>query len=567
MGKLKTIGDLITPEGVFTDGDWIESKDQDPSGGVRLIQLADIGDGAFINKSSRFMTEAKAEKLKCTYLQKGDILVARMPDPIGRACIFPGLDQKAVTVVDVCVIRPNNSEVHPPFLKFLINNDIFRREINRHVTGTTRKRISRKNLNQIEFDLPSIGDQKRIAKIFADSEKLISKRKESISLLEKFLKSTFLEMFGDPVFNDKGWKTDVLENLTLKIGSGSTPRGGKESYKTVGISLIRSLNVHDYRFKVKNLARIDNDQAEKLKNVIVNSGDVLFNITGASVCRCTVVPDSILPARVNQHVSIIRVKDSKLNPNFLNYLLCSDNFKKHLIRIATIGGATREAITKDQLEKLEIIVPSPKAQKQFAEIVDKVLLLKKVAYKSFDELVELNRTIQKRILNPKKGDEIDISNILIQETRAFSTDKVETPETFEEQLNKEVEKFSPKKKDPKREKIDISKMTYLDFIGMPEEIQMENYASDYSIETDFVEEELFWQFFLKGRYKKEPFDLDQVEADFNEYFIPKGKDFEYEVYKKHLFKFIEVNPPIVDQYFDENDNRIKLRLTDEAFKA
>ena len=92
-----TLPDLIGQTGIFVDGDWIESKDQDINGDVRLIQLADIGVGVYLNKSNRFMTTAKAKILKCTILKPGDILIARMPDPIGRACIFPGEEMPCVT--------------------------------------------------------------------------------------------------------------------------------------------------------------------------------------------------------------------------------------------------------------------------------------------------------------------------------------------------------------------------------------------------------------------------------------------------------------------------------------
>lgn len=90
--------------GLISDGDWVESKDQDKNGSVRLIQLADIGDGFFKNVSSRFLTRKKADELNCVFLREGDILVARMPDPLGRACIFPiNASERYVTVVDVCI--------------------------------------------------------------------------------------------------------------------------------------------------------------------------------------------------------------------------------------------------------------------------------------------------------------------------------------------------------------------------------------------------------------------------------------------------------------------------------
>ena len=102
---MASLPELISPGGIFVDGDWIESKDQDPDGDVRLIQLADVGDGRYVNKSNRFLTHAKAVELGCTFLKRGDVLIARMPDPLGRACIFPGDRRLAVTVVDVCVVR------------------------------------------------------------------------------------------------------------------------------------------------------------------------------------------------------------------------------------------------------------------------------------------------------------------------------------------------------------------------------------------------------------------------------------------------------------------------------
>src|SRR4051812_9516291 len=108
-----------------------------------------------------------------------------------------------------------------------------------------------------------------------------------------------------------------LGSITTKIGSGATPRGGKESYKADGISLIRSMNVYDFNFNWKELALIDESQANKLRNVVVKKNDILLNITGASVCRCCIVPNDVLPARVNQHVAIVRLNPDLANPKFV----------------------------------------------------------------------------------------------------------------------------------------------------------------------------------------------------------------------------------------------------------
>ena len=159
-----TLGDLPGTE-LLKDGDWIESKDQDPKGGVRIIQLADIGMSRFVDKSNRFISEGRATQMKCTFLRPGDILIARMPDPIGRACILPDIGRKSVTAVDVCIVRVDPDLVHNRWLMHLINSAFFKSQLLKYVTGTTRKRISRKNLMKIRFEIPEKDEQHTIADI------------------------------------------------------------------------------------------------------------------------------------------------------------------------------------------------------------------------------------------------------------------------------------------------------------------------------------------------------------------------------------------------------------------
>ncbi|GAA3557710.1 restriction endonuclease subunit S [Snuella lapsa] len=144
------------------------------------------------------------------------------------------------------------------------------------------------------------------------------------------------------------WDSVELKELTTKIGSGATPRGGQEAYKSEGISLIRSQNILDFSFSYNGLAFIDEDQAYALRNVEVQENDILINITGDSVARVAKVPSEVLPARVNQHVSILRSNQNKLDQDYLLYYLLNPIIKKHLLRIAS-DGATRNALTKSDL--------------------------------------------------------------------------------------------------------------------------------------------------------------------------------------------------------------------------
>lgn len=174
------------------------------------------------------------------------------------------------------------------------------------------------------------------------------------------------------------WPLVQLREITTKIGSGATPRGGKESYKENGTTLIRSLNVYDFRFEHEGLAFIDEDQAEELANVEVQPQDILLNITGASVARCCMVPSGVLPARVNQHVSIVRIDPHWADPRYVLYCINSPRYKDHLLAIAQ-GGATREALTKEKIEKFKIPLPSLPTQLKIASVLS-----------AYDDLIDNN---------------------------------------------------------------------------------------------------------------------------------------------------------------------------------
>src|SRR5881394_1475698 len=178
----KTIPDLVNDDGVFIDGDWVESKDQDPNGNVRLIQLADVGDGVYRDKSDRFMTKAKADELRCTYLKDGDVLIARMPDPLGRACIFPGDPKPSVTVVDVAIVRSGKGEFDHRWLASFVNAYDFRSAISSLQAGSTRKRISRGNLATIPVPVPPLPEQRRIV---AEIEKQFTRLEAGVAALRR----------------------------------------------------------------------------------------------------------------------------------------------------------------------------------------------------------------------------------------------------------------------------------------------------------------------------------------------------------------------------------------------
>ena len=182
------------------------------------------------------------------------------------------------------------------------------------------------------------------------------------------------------------WEVVSLVEHCKKIGSGATPRGGSSVYLEEGeVTLIRSQNIYNDGFKRDGLVFITGKAAEKLKNVIVKEDDILLNITGDSVARVCMVDSQVLPARVNQHVSIIRPKESSFNPLYLRYQLVSPQVQQLLLNYAS-AGATRNALTKSMIENLRIPKPDLDTQKNIAHILG-----------SLDDKIELNRQMNETL--------------------------------------------------------------------------------------------------------------------------------------------------------------------------
>jgi len=318
-------------------------------------------------------------KNRLKVLNKGSILFAKsgMSAMLNRVYL---VEQETYYVSHLASVTPDNSVLDSRFCYYFLKHF----KTSKLIKDSAYPSIGLPDIEKVEIPLPPLPIQKRIAEILDAADALKRKDQELLKKYDELAQAIFIDMFGDPVKNEKGWEVKKLKSITTKIGSGATPTGGKTAYKAKGISLIRSMNVYDFSFKWKDLAFIDNAQASKLNNVEVMSKDVLFNITGASVCRCSIVPDELLPARVNQHVAIIRAKTEFLNPIFLNHLLVSNSVKTNLLGVGSGGGAVMEAITKEQLEQFEIIVPPINLQNDFEQKINNVFKQKDIDLESIE---------------------------------------------------------------------------------------------------------------------------------------------------------------------------------------
>lgn len=365
--EVMSLGGLMDSE-LFTDGDWIESKDQDPGGGIRLIQLADIGEGFFRDRSSRFVNQGTVERLNCTLLAAGDVLVARMPDPLGRACLVPStLGMPGITAVDVCILRPDASRIHARWLMWAINTPEARSQIAALQTGTTRKRISRKNLATVRLPVPPLPEQERIVKAIEEQFSRLDAAERSISTVlrksARFRSAALYQLM-------QGWPTTLLEDVVAQ-----RPHALKAG--PFGSALKKSFYVQS-GFKVYGQEQvlrgdpeygdyfIDEERFESLRSCAVAARDVLISLVG-TIGRTLILPEGIRPGIINPRLVKVSLDESRMLPEFFCLALASPTMR-HQLGIEAHGG-TMDILNLSLLKQLRFPLPSVNQQ---AAIVDEM---------------------------------------------------------------------------------------------------------------------------------------------------------------------------------------------------
>lgn len=325
--------------------------------GVNWIKIGDVKpDSKYIYSTSEKITKEGANKSRL--VKQGDFILSNSmsfgrPYIMGiEGCIHDGW----------LLLSDFKDSLNKDYLYYILSAEVVQTQFASSASGGTS--VDNLNIEKVAYTLiplPSLSVQKKIVseiQVFEAKEESIQKQliaiKNEVNAIIDTANTSFVR----------------LQEITSKIGSGSTPRGGESAYVEKGVTLIRSQNIYDNEFYTKGLAFIDDDQAKKLDGVTVEENDILFNITGASVARCCIVDKSYLPARVNQHVAIIRT-NTKALPKYVQQILVSSKYKSELLSLAE-SSSTREAITKAQLEDFKIPLPSISEQKIIVKQVEAI---------------------------------------------------------------------------------------------------------------------------------------------------------------------------------------------------
>ena len=365
---------------LFTDGDWIESKDQSDSG-IRLIQTGNIGNGEFLykNDKAKYISEDTFKRLNCTEVFPNDILVSRLPEPVGRGCIIPDIGEKMITAVDCTICRVNENLIDKKYFCYFLESNIYKTQLEQHVTGTTRKRISRKNLSSVEIDIPEQAKQKEIVYKLDRVKKIIQNYNRELDLLDEAVRARFVEMFGDNKYEEL-----AVEKVCTSIVDcpHTTPKyNGDLRNPAIRTSEIKKGFITWDTMKYVS----DEEYIERIARLKPQQGDIVYGREG------TFGNAAILPKGykfcLGQRVMLLRPNNEFCISQYLLRALISDEVYNQAL--AKNNASTVAHVNVKDVKNFMIPVPPLELQNQFASFVQEIDKSRSRIQKSLEASQEL----------------------------------------------------------------------------------------------------------------------------------------------------------------------------------
>lgn len=302
-------------------------------------------------------------------VRRDDVLVSTVRPNLNGVALVPHELDGATASTGFCVLRANPKKLEPRYLYYWVTSPNFVADMTMKASGQSYPAVSDRIVNESRIPLPPLPEQKRIARILDKADAIRRKRAQSLQLTDQFLQSLFLDMFGDPVTNPKGWREKHLGDLLDCLTSGS--RGWAKYYAPQGDLFLRIQNVGQNALLLDDLTYVNAPDSAEAKRTKVEPGDILLSIT-ADLGRTAVVPDGIGIAHINQHLALMRTKD--VVPLYLSAFLASEGGQRQFRTLNRNG--VKAGLNFDDIRSLIVLVPDKPIQKRYAAMYKRHAVMK-----------------------------------------------------------------------------------------------------------------------------------------------------------------------------------------------
>lgn len=367
--------------------------------GIPILQSKHITKGFLNLEDTKYLSEKDYLKYKDKYQANiDDVLVCNI-GTIGKSLRIDKAE-KFLIAWNLFLIKLDNTKLYSQYFAHYLNHLSDQNYFDKFLTGGTVKFINKKTMGNIQVPLPPLPQQQKIANILDAADALRQNDKALIAKYDELTQALFLDMFGDPVSNPKGWDVVKLKDISTKIHSGNTPKGGSEVYVETGITFFRSQNVWKKRLVYEDIAFIDQETHSKMMKSSLKHKDILMTKTGrintenSSLGRAAIYLGEDDKANVNGHVYLIRLKKGALN-EFVLHILTTKEYRGH-IRSVCVGGIDKRQLNKEHIENFPIINPDIDLQIRFSKQLEVIEEQKAIAQKSLEKSESLfNSLLQK----------------------------------------------------------------------------------------------------------------------------------------------------------------------------
>lgn len=342
--------------------------------GVRIIRIANVQKG-YIEDNTPVFCQYDNLELEKYMLMENDLLIS-LTGNVGRVALLTKEFLPAALNQRVACLRLKNKEVLKKYLFYCLSANGFEEKCIRSAKGVAQKNMSTEWLKKYKIPLYSSNEQIQIVRSLDFISRTINNRKKQLQKLDELIQARFVEMFGDPIMNQKGWRVKTLGELSVQINSGNTPKGGEQVYTKKGITFFRSQNVWKDRLEMKDIAYIDEKTHASMKKSSLKHGDILMTKTGrintvnSSLGRAALYLGEDDAANVNGHVYFIRLKPN-VNNKFVLRILVSNEYRDY-IRSVCVGGIDKRQLNKNHIEDFPIICPPKDMVDEYIDFVNQV---------------------------------------------------------------------------------------------------------------------------------------------------------------------------------------------------
>lgn len=350
----------------FVDGPFgsdLKTSDYVASG-VPLIRIQNVKPNCFLSKEIRYISEAKARQLARHRYRPGDLVITKLGDPCGVACLVPENAGSGIIVADIVRFRGDEQKVDHRYLSHFINSPMASSWVDREAKGTTRQRVNLSNFKRLPVPLPPLHEQLRIAAILDKADVLRAQRRAALAKLDTLTQAIFLDMFGDPGTNPKRWPRKAIGELAAKISDGPFGSNLKsEHYTESGVRVVRLQNIGVGEFIDDDAAYISDDHFARLKKHECLPGDVLVGTLGDPNLRACIQPSWLKVALNKADCVQIRPDNRVATAAFLCALLNQPATER--MAQGLMLGQTRVRISMGRLRGLSVPVPTMHLQQEF----------------------------------------------------------------------------------------------------------------------------------------------------------------------------------------------------------